>query len=478
VVTLLAILSGLLLSTSFAPIGIWWIAPLAIALLLKSLERASLSGRMISLYIFGLSFFGPLLHWSSTYVGAMPWIILTVLESLFFIPLALIPSIRTWFIFLFPSVWVALEGIRARFPFGGFGWGRLAFGQPDAPYASLAGVGGVPLLSFFTVFIGVFLYLIISRQWNRTVLASVLIITLFSSSLLQHHPRQVPTFSIVAIQGGVPKLGLDFNARASAVFHNHLNVTEEYLQMATHRPELIIWPENSVDVDPFYDLQVSKELQNEVDKYQIPILIGAVLDKGTYFENASILWTPKIGATSRYIKQHLTPFGEYVPLRTLAEFVSPFAKNVTGFRPGHAVVLHHVQNARIAPIICYELLDDQLGREMARESNLLVVQTNSATFGLSAESAQQLAITRIRAIEHQREIVSVATSGISAIIDTRGRVLQRTQQNRPATITHVVSLIEGRSVADRLGVRLELFLVFLPLLIWVTVLMMRRRRPL
>ena len=475
-VTLLAILSGLLLSTAFAPIGIWWTAPLAIALLLKALERATSSRRIISLYLFGLSFLGPLLHWSSTYVGAIPWIILTALSSLFFIPLAWIG--RPQLIFLLPSAWVALEGFRSRFPFGGFGWGRLAFSQADAPYASLAGVGGVALLSFFTALLGVFLYLITSRQLRKVILVGGLIIVLFSSSLLLHHPRQNPTFLVVAIQGGVPKLGLDFNARATAVFHNHLKTTEEYLQATRIRPDLIIWPENSVDVDPFRDARVSEELQNEVDKYQIPILIGAVLDKGTYFENASILWMPKIGPTSRYIKRHLTPFGEYIPLRTLAEFISPFAKSVTGFRPGNAVVIHQVQNARIAPIICYELLDDQLGREMTQGSNLLIVQTNSATFGLSAESAQQLAITRIRAIEHQREIVSVATSGISAVVDIQGRVLQRTQQNRPAAITQKVSLNGGSSVADRLGVRSELVLIFLPFLIWVTVLVIRRRRQL
>ena len=115
---------------------------------------------------------------------------------------------------------------------------------------------------------------------------------------------------------------------------------------------------------------------------------------------------------------------------------------------------------------------------MTQSSNLLIVQTNSATFGLSAESAQQLAITRIRAIEHQREIVSVATSGISAVIDIRGRVLQRAQQNQPATITQKVSLNGGSSVADRLGVRSELVLIFLPFLIWVTLLVIRRRRRL
>jgi len=473
---LLAVFSGFLLSTSFAPIGLWWMAPIAIALLIRSLEDASLSRRALSLYLFGLCFFAPLLHWSSTYVGAVPWVILTAGESVFFIPLALLRPVRSWRIFLFPSAWVAIEAIRSRFPFEGFGWGRLAFGQPDAPYASLASVGGAPLLSFLVASIGVFLYLIFSRERMKLILSGVTVLGLLSLSFLAHHPPPGHPFSVVAIQGGVPQLGLNFNERATAVFHKHLNVTEKYLATAVHLPDVIVWPENSVDVDPFRDLVVKAELQNEVDKYNVPIIIGAVLDKGAYFQNASILWQPHVGPTSRYIKRHLTPFGEYIPLRTLAEFISPYAKNVTGFRPGNAIILHHVKAARIAPIICYELLDDQLGRDMARKSNLLIVQTNSATFGLSAESAQQLEITRIRAIEHQREVVSVATSGLSAIIDYRGRVLQETQENRSQTLTQVVSLYGAHSLSDELGVKMEWTLIFLPLLIWITLSIMRRRR--
>lgn len=475
-VIFLAALSGFLLDTSFEPIGIWWTAPFAIALLLVSLESNSLTWRATSLFVFGLSFFGPLLHWSSIYVGAIPWIILTVLESTFFIPLALIGRIRSWHVFLVPSIWLALEGLRSRFPFGGFGWGRLAFGQADAPYAPLAAVGGAPLLSFAVLLLGVLLYLIFRREIIMARLATTLVLTLLASILLIHNAQQLPTFSIVAVQGGVPTLGMDFNSRATAVFHNHLAVTDKYLRTSNSRPSLILWPENSVDVDPFRDVAVAQELQNLVDKYQIPILVGAVLDQGAYLENASILWEPKVGATSRYIKQHLTPFGEYIPLRTLAELISPYAKNVTDFRPGDAIVIHHIGSASIAPIICYELLDDQLGRKMAKQSNLLVVQTNSATFGLSAESAQQLEITRIRAIEHQREIVSVATSGISAEIDLRGRVIQRTAQNQPAVLVQHVSLNAKGSIADSLGARMEWTLVLLPFLLWFIVSIMNKRR--
>jgi apolipoprotein N-acyltransferase len=102
-------------------------------------------------------------------------------------------------------------------------------------------------------------------------------------------------------------------------------------------------------------------------------------------------------------------------------------------------------------VICFELLDDEVLTKAAAASNLLVVQTNSATFGTSAESAQQLSITRVRAIEHSRNVVSVSTTGISAIIDFNGKILQQTSMGTADHISADVGLIEQRSPRDRYG---------------------------
>lgn len=476
-VIVLSFLAGLLAYASFAPIGIWWCAPIALALMAHLLANPRFGQRLLAVVIFGAAFFGLLLAWSNTYVGDMPWLILTVLQVLLTIPLAFIPMTKNRNLFLFPSLWIGVEFLRGHFPFNGFGWGRVAFSQSGAPYAQWARLGGVPLLSFFVAVVALIILFAIRRKLSVALPLFVLIIssTFFVNSST---PQSLKAdFSVVAVQGGVPTLGLDFNSRATAVFENHLLTTRSYLETHKIKPDVILWPENAIDVDPFKDLTVRSQLQSLVDEFGAPMIVGAVLQDGVHYQNASILWEPKIGPTTIYVKRHLTPFGEYIPLRGIAEIISPYAKNVVDFIPGSRIIIHKVGDAKFAPIICFELLDDASGRAMAKVSNVFVVQTNSATFGLSPESNQQLGITRIRSIEHQRYSVSVSTSGISAVVDPRGRVTHKTRLNRPAVIATEIGLNNSLSISDRYASQIEALLIFLPVaLITVESMRIRRRR--
>ena len=448
---------------SFAPIALWWCAPIALALLIHLLHQPELKHRLIAVAIFATAFFAPLLSWTNTYVGNVPWIILTLLQIALLTPLGLLrlQKSKPWLLLLFPSFWILIELVRTRFPFGGFGWGRAAFSQPDAPYALIAQLGGVPLLSFAVALIGVALYLLVV---DRKLKALWLIILIAFPTILLGSNRsdEGRDFNFIAVQGGVPQLGLEFNARATAVFENHLRATRAYLAKRVGTPDVILWPENSVDVDPFRTPFVSRRIQTLVDEFSTPLILGAVLESGEKFHNASMLWLPRTGSSSIYIKQHLTPFGEYIPLRTIAEFISPYAKSVAGFLPGKETVLHHVGKAILAPIICFELLDDHIGREMGKRSNVLVIQTNSATFGRSPESEQQLQISRIRSIEHQRYAASISTSGISALIDPYGKVSQRHEIGQSAVIDSSIALIGSVTPSDKYGQQIELALIFLP----------------
>lgn len=452
---------------SFAPIALWWCAPIALALLIHLLHQPILSRRLIIVLVFATAFFAPLLSWTNTYVGNVPWIILTLLQIVLMTPLALLhlQKSKPWLLLLFPSFWILIEFVRTRFPFGGFGWGRAAFSQPDAPYALIAQLGGVPLLSFVVALIGVALYLLVAHHNKKTqlfALGVVILITFPTFFFTSTNTSGKKDFSFVAVQGGVPELGLEFNARATAVFENHLRATRAYLAQRNGTPDVILWPENSVDVDPMQTPFIKERIQSLVDEYSTPLILGAVLEDGEKFRNASMLWMPKTGPGSMYIKQHLTPFGEYIPLRTIAEFISPYAKNVAGFLPGNRIVLHQVGKAVFAPIICFELLDDQIGREMGKRSNVLVIQTNSATFGKSPESEQQLQISRIRSIEHQRYSVSISTSGVSALIDPRGKVSHHRGIDQSAVIDSSIALINSVTPSDKYGQQVELTLIFLP----------------
>ena len=430
---LLSALSGLLLSAAFEPLALWWLAPIALAIEMFALTRSE--RKYLSVLTFALTFNLVLLHWTSIYVGSLPWIILAIGLSIFYLPLVAVKRLGISF---FPLIFITLEEIRNRFPFQGFGWARIAYSQTDAPYAKIAAHGGAVALSAITALIALFLFALTQKQLRILILLPLLLI---------FQPMHVDTnqsIDALLIQGNVPELGLDFNSRATEVFYNHVKETKKALQ-DNDKVDFILWPENSVDVDPFRNPEVFDTLNS----YKQPIIVGAIVGKGEEVLNTSILWTKD--TQNVYVKQHLTPFGEYIPLRSLAGKISPLVNDVRDFSPGNESVVFKIGAAKIAPVICYELLDDQILQQAAKSSNLLTVQTNSATFGDSAESAQQLQITRIRAIEHSRNVLSVSTTGYSAIIDYNGKVLQKSNMGTAQHLYATVGLITSTSPRDRYG---------------------------
>ena len=433
VALLLSTLSGALLSAAFEPVGQWWVAPIALAGHIYALSISS--RKVLSTFAFALTLNLIVLHWSSTFVGSIPWLILAIGMSVFYLPLALISR---WGVAAYPLLYVALEELRNRFPFGGFGWVRIAYTQADAPYSKMAAIGGASALSALTVLIALILFCAFKRKYSPITLLPFLLL------LIPINLSTVGTSNVLMIQGNVPQLGLDFNSRAKAVFNNHLERTKMELEKDPN-VDFILWPENSVDVDPFLNSDVKAGL----DSITKPLIIGAIMNKADNLLNTSILWGGDLPPI--YIKQHLTPFGEYIPLRSLASVISPYTDRVTDFSPGQGQFFFTIKDAVIAPVICFELIDDQLLHQAAKGSNLIAVQTNSATFGMSAESAQQLSMTRIRAIEHGRNIASVSTTGYSAIIDKSGAVTEQTGMGEAATVRGEVDLIEGQTPRDKAG---------------------------
>ena len=433
VALLLSALSGALLSAAYEPVGKWWVAPIAIAVHMYALTLTH--RKVVSTFIFAATLNLIVLHWSSTFVGSIPWIILGLGLSLFYLPLALVSR---WGMTSYPLIFIIMEEVRNRFPFGGFGWVRIAYTQADAPFSKIAAIGGASALSALSVLGALIIFYGASRKFSYITFLPFLLL------LVPINLTTVSATNVLMIQGNVPQMGLDFNSRAKAVFNNHFQKTQEELNRDPN-VDFVLWPENSVDVDPF----TNQDVKQALDTVEKPLIIGAIVGKGNKFLNTSILWGGELPPT--YIKQHLTPFGEYIPLRSLASKISPYTDRVTDFEPGQSQVLFTIKDAVIAPIICFELVDDQLLHEAALTSNILAVQTNSATFGMSAESAQQLSITRIRAIEHGRNIVSVSTTGHSAVIDYNGNVLQKTALGTADTIRATVDLVEGQTPRDKAG---------------------------
>ena len=430
---LLAIFSGVILSGAFAPLSLWWLAPIAIGLHIFCIKRSTRP--FLNSFLFALVFNAIALHWTSTFVGAIPWSILAIGQAVLFMPLGFA---HKYGIALYPFIFLLLEQIRGSFPFGGFGWMRVAYSQADAPYSSIAAIGGAVGLSALVLCISLTLFALLNARLHLFPLFPLILL------LIPIHTESIGTVKVLMVQGDVPALGLDFNSRAKVVFLNHVNETKKALTK-DNNVDFILWPENAVDVDPF----TNSDVEATLNTFSAPLIIGAVTRQKGDLQNVSILWRNKVKET--YVKQHLTPFGEYIPLRSIASKISLLAASVQDFTPGSSSKIFTIGAAKIAPIICFELIDDSILSTAAQASNLIVVQTNSATFGFSPESAQQLEISRIRAIEHGRNTLSVSTTGISAVIDSTGVVTARTQIHEPAHIFATVQLLDSQSPRDRAG---------------------------
>ncbi len=430
---LLSALSGLLLSAAFEPIAMWWLAPIAIALEMYALSRNERT--FLSVLAFALTFNLVLLHWTSIYVGSLPWIILATGLTLFYLPLVAVKRLGMSF---FPVIFIVLKRSVTIFLF------KVLVGRESltlkpmlhTPKSQLMGERW--RLSAITVLIGLFIFHLSQKQLNFLILLPIALVFIPSNVAISQ------TTNALLIQGNVPKLGLDFNSRATEVFNKHVIETKVALQ-SEKEVDFILWPENAVDVDPFRNPEVFETLNT----FTTPLILGAIVNRDKEVLNTSILWTKK--KQNVYVKQHLTPFGEYIPLRALASKISPLVDDVRDFSAGDESIIFSIGAAKIAPIICFELLDDQILHVAAKSSNLLAVQTNSATFGDSAESAQQLQITRIRAIEHSRNVLSVSTTGYSAVIDYNGQVLQKSDMGTAEHLYAQVGLISNTSPRDRIG---------------------------
>ncbi|WP_426869911.1 apolipoprotein N-acyltransferase [Candidatus Planktophila versatilis] len=430
--------AAFLVSAAFEPIGIWFLAVIGLTLYLQKLRSSSRP--MLHSLAFGFILNAIVLYWSGKYVGPIPWLLLSALQALFYLPVGWVYR-RTHRLLWSALALLAMEEIRSRFPFGGFGWTRIAFSQVDSPALPIVALGGVMALSAFTLAIALLLVRI--RGKNLAAILTLFIIAF----LLPANPQGSGEVNLIAIQGNTPQVGLGFNSRAKAVFDLHRDVTG---RVTSDQYDAIIWPENAIDIDPRIFPEVQADIAALTGDLSTPIIAGVVQRSTNGPQNASILFGEDGIRESVYIKRGLTPFGEYIPLRGLAELVSPLAKKVNDFIQGSKRVTHEVAGVQLGPIICYEIILDDLVRDMAKNSQALIVQTNSATFAGTAESAQQLAITRIRAVEHSRAILSVSTVGISAFIDNNGRVLSQTGENTQESLAGSLVLNNYRTLINRI----------------------------
>ncbi|SDH05519.1 apolipoprotein N-acyltransferase [Klenkia brasiliensis] len=432
----------------------------------------------------GLCFFLPLLSWTGIYVGSFPWYALSVAESLYVAvlggALAVTARLRGWWLWA-AALWVGQEALRGRWPLGGFPWGRLGFSQAEGPFTALAAYGGVPLVSFGVALTGTLLaaaVLASARAWRDSDdaarragslrAAAVLVVGTLAVPVVGTVARWPlaggslteggPTRTVAVVQGNVPRAGLDFNEQRRAVLDNHVRETQDLAAQVARgevaQPDLVIWPENSSDIDPYLNDDAAAAIDRAARAIGAPILVGAVVSgPGRFLSNTAIVWDPETGPGETYVKRHPVPLAEYVPARSFFRFFSDKVDLVRAdFRAGSDVGTLDMAGTTVGDVICFEVAYDGLVHDtVVGGATMLVVQTNNATFGFSDESPQQLAMGRLRAVEAGRSVVMASTSGISAIIAPDGSLVRSSGLFTPATFVEDIAQRDGTTLATRLG---------------------------
>ncbi|GAB77167.1 apolipoprotein N-acyltransferase [Austwickia chelonae] len=526
--SLLAVIGGLLLWCAQPSVDLWYLAPFGIALIALSTRGTGPGKGAFVGFLGGMAFMIPLLSWAGVYVGPGPWMALSLLEGLYFLVLGACAGVVAWrdrsYPWLVGGSWVLMELLRSTTPFGGFPWARVAFGQADAPFARVASLAGAPGVTFVVAVCGGFLAVgtahllrrcrqpvmdriparlrppsaVMSEEvpevpgpfFREVGVPGVAALALALAPLAIPLPVDGPTARVMAIQGNVPQAGLDFNAQRRAVLDNHATLTEraalKIRAKGERTPDVVLWPENSSDIDPLRHEDAATRIRSAVDAIDAPVVVGAVLtEPADKLTNAALVYLPgQERPSQRYDKRHPVPFGEYIPYRSFFRALSDKVDLVRrDFVGGNEVGVFRLPRqggdpgVAVGANICFEVAYDGLVRDGVRDgANLIMVPTNNATFGYTDESVQQLAISRLRAIEHGRSVAHISNVGVSSLITPDGVTHGWTGLFEEAVLTEDLPLRHQRTIATELGDLPAYGTSVLTILAVIVALARRRRR--
>ena len=452
---LLALLgAGALVAASLPPWGWWPLAFLGVGIfagLTKSLDSAR--SRFLAGFIFACAWFAPGMGWMWHLTAPGYLIAVPLFASAHGLASVIAGRSRTFFVAA-PLAHTLAEALRFSAPFGGVPLATLAISQADTPSASLAALGGPILLSWFVFQTGFLLHhLAIERNLRHTLVGTTAVVAVIVLSTFA--PRGVDTgetLRIAAVQGGGPQGTLAINTRAREVVERHLEATKTI--ETDEGVDLVVWPENVVDVDEFSMSRERKEIAAEALRLNAPILVGITEDVDeSAFTNAQVVVNVDGTLGDRYDKVRRVPFGEFVPLRGILEALgAPVGRIPRDARAGEGPAVLQVGDSVFAVAISWEVFFAGRANEgVSLGASLVVNPTNGSSYTGTILQTQQIASSRLRAIETGRWVTQVSPTGFSAFVSPRGEVFDRSGVSERRVIVRDIPLRTDRTVYSRIG---------------------------
>lgn len=466
---ILSALGGVVYDLGFPGASVWPLAFAGIAMALVALVgRSAWTAFHIGL-AFGLAFYLTHVSWTSLYLGPIPWLALSILESLFvaggavLIALAYrwVPRATTsrWArLVLLPmlvaGLWIVRETANGTLPYGGFPWGRAALSQSESPFAQVVSWVGSSGLGFvMVVIVAAIVEWVRLRGWRDPRTAIPVAALIVAATVVPAWPTvAIGELRVASVQGNGPSGYFD-EREPGDVLAAQLDATEPVLDEPGI--DVLLWPEGGSDVDPTRSDDAARVFDDLGEQLDAPIVLNTVtVDDEERFYNTSLLWEAGEGAVDRFSKRNPVPFGEYIPDRWFYDALAPELTGLIqrGYSPGTEPPVFELDGAVAGLAICFDVIYDGLIWEGARDgAEVYLLQTNNADFRGTDENQQQLAIARLRAIETGRSIVNISTVGTSQVIDPAGRTIDSLPAYEAGAMVTDVELREGFTPAVVLG---------------------------
>lgn len=439
-----AVLSALVATLSLPAFDLAFLAWVALAPLLHALRRAGVPGAALLGGLFGFAFGIGTLYWIAEFpaMNAVRFVSLGVLFSLYYAAFGALYAaasrrLDAWMILGAPALWVALEYARASAGFLAFAWSLLGHSQYQAlPLIQVADLTGTYGVSFLLVMANELVSRIgdwRTRQWRLQGAAA----SSFLAAVLSYG------WDRLAIEDHASERRRVAVVQANVVARHEMSASEQVRHLAAYgrltreaakqRPALIVWPSSSLP-GPISYWAIRLYVNDLAHRVDVPLLLGGAggdklapgRDGRLPFSNSQFLLSPAGALEGQYDKIHLTPFTEQLPLRGLVRWPRWITAAEKGFVPGDAYTLFEVAGARFGAPICWETsFPDLFRRFVLRGAQFMVSVTNEAAFGDTSGPRQTLAMAAFRAVENRVAVARAATTGVSAFIDPRGRIVSR-----------------------------------------------------
>ncbi|HLN05747.1 MAG TPA: apolipoprotein N-acyltransferase [Acidimicrobiales bacterium] len=482
--------AGALVGLSLPPLGIWPLAVGGVALLAVTLRGRSLGGRAAAGLLAGIGQLAIGLAWALKFT-LLGYCALVLLESaIFAVACALAPSGRARVPALAALLTLA-EWVRENWPFGGVPPGGIALGQVGGPFVDTARIGGTILLVGVTYLAGVALGDLAAAGLRRVQahsttpargmiggslgLAVVVPLAIWGLLAADGGPP-VGTLRVAVVQGGGQRGLSDLQVPASVVYAAALRETVLVRQPV----DLVLWPEDVVGLaQPFRGSPEAAELSEIARSLHTTLVAGVTEPVGTTrFRNEIVAYGPTGALVAVFEKVHRVPFGEYVPWRSFVSHLANLKDVPRDAIAGRGSGMIKTPAGRFAVLVSYEVFFADRGRSGVRAgSQLILVPTNTSSYSNEQAPAQEIAASRLQAIEEGRDLLQAAPTGYSAVVDNQGNVLAQTQLSVPALLSRTVPLRDGSTLYTRLGDLPTVLLALLSVVVgWALALGERRRR--